>query len=57
MLEELQAVSKFTSWSFPWYPAAHVSQGNQGGLLHACIPGRQHMAGKTDLESNAVSHS
>lgn len=57
MLEELQAVSKFTSWSFPWNPAAHVSQENQGGLLHACIPGRQDTAGKTDLESNVVSYS
>jgi len=43
----LDSVSKFTSWSFPWYPAAHVSQEDQGGgLLHACIPERHNMDGR-----------
>lgn len=48
MLEEFWTVSKLTSWSFPWYPAAHVPQENQGGgLVHTCIPGREDMAGRT----------
>lgn len=50
MLEEFQTVSKFTSWSFPWYPAAHVSQENQ---KIACLHSRE--AEQSDLRSNAVA--
>lgn len=54
MIEEFQIVSKFTSWSFPWYPAAHVSQENQRTTyLHS--RGRAGLGVQSDLGSNAAA--